>query len=148
MINNFKKDEDNTSNNAAKIAEWKDEHYQIITLFEDVLSSYKDNDIELAKTFLAKANQVALRHIIDEDITLTKLLKISKQNDRKIVEQIKEFLFSFTEIKESLINFLTKYNTLSSDFDDDFLLTLETIIKSLKKRIEYEEKNLYNQINH
>ena len=146
MFGWFKKDT-NICNNAIKVQGWKDEHQKILKLFSDVLSSYKDNDISQTKEYLASLNQIALQHLMDEDITFTELLKQAKESEQKIVDEINEFRFSFRGVKVALLKFLTKYNSPEETLDEDFLPTLLDIINALKKRIEFEESNLYSQIN-
>lgn len=135
------------SNNTTKIEQWKEEHKQMIKLFDDVLLSYNDNNIEETKKSLLLLNQIVLRHLLDEDITFAELIKFAKRSDPKIVDQIQEFRFSFRGVKVALLKFLTKYNTPEETLDKDFLPTLQNIIDSLKKRIGFEETNLYIQLN-
>jgi len=146
MFSWFKKEKD-ISKNSAKVTEWKKEHKKMLEIFSNVLSSYKNDDTYKTKKYLADLNQVALQHLMDEDITFTKLLQQARENDQKIVDEITEFRFSFRDVKVALLKFLTKYNNPEEELDKDFLPTLTSIIDALEKRIEFEETNLYNQIN-
>ena len=131
------------SKNKKLVTKWEKEHEQIVVLAHKVIAAYSKNDHKQAKKELVALNELAVDHVMNEDIEFYKLLKDQKRNDSKTEKMVKEFTKSFKGTKIALMNFLTKYSRPETVLDDEFFTTFNELVGILGERIAFEEENLY-----
>ena len=131
------------SKNKKLVKKWEKEHEQIVVLAHKVIAAYSKNDHKQAKKELKALNELAVDHVMNEDIEFYKLLKDQKRNDSKTEEMVKDFTKSFKGTKIALMNFLTKYSRPETVLDDEFFTAFNELVGVLGERIAFEEKNLY-----
>ena len=131
------------SKNKKLVTKWEKEHEQIVVLAHKVIAAYSKNDHKQAKKELVALNELAVDHVMNEDIEFYKLLKDQKRNDSKTEKMVKEFTKSFKGTKIALMNFLTKYSRPETVLDDEFFTTFNELVGILGERITFEEENLY-----
>ena len=124
------------------VKKWKKEHEEIVVLAHKVIGEYSKNNPEGAKKALAELNNIAVDHVMNEDIEFYRLQKNDKI-DAPTKRLIDEFVGTFKGTKMTLMNFLTKYSKPDVPLDDEFFKTFNEIVDVLGQRIDYEEKNLY-----
>jgi len=128
------------------VHKWEKEHQEIVVLATKVIQHYSKHEYKKAKSYLVKLNNIAVDHVMDEDIQFFKLLHDKAKNDSKTAQMVKEFTNSFRNTKVTLMNFLHKYTKDDIELDDEFFETFNKIVEVLGQRIEFEENNLYAKL--
>ncbi len=132
------------SKNQRVVRKWKKEHEKIVLLAHKVIAEYSKNNHKKAKKNLILLNNLAIDHIIDEDLKFYKLLNGEQRilpNRRAAIE---DFINTFKDIKPELMSFLTKYTRKDMILDDEFFQKFNELAEVLIDRIKYEEKNIYS----
>jgi hypothetical protein len=132
-----------SSKNQKLVKKWEKEHEEIVVLAHKVIAAYSKNDHKQAKKELKALNELAVDHVMNEDIEFYRLLKDQRRNDSKTEKMVKEFTKSFKGTKLALMNFLTKYSRTETVLDDEFFTTFNELVGILAERIAFEEENLY-----
>lgn len=145
MFNFFSKA--NISHSAKKVAKWSNEHRKLEELAGKIVAAYETEDYKASRKHLCKLQNIALKHLMDEDVTFFELMKNTDEKDQRIIDSIKEFRKSFVDTKKALIRFFIIYTNPVNPLDARFKTTLDVIIDALVNRIEFEENNLYVLIN-
>ena len=122
------------------------EHEAIVVLAHRVIAAYSNNNHTLAKKELASLNNVAVDHLMNEDIELFKLLKKRDEQHHKIENDIKKFKENFAETKINLMKFLTYYSKTETPLDENFFDQFNSLVGILGERIDFEENNLYQKL--
>ncbi len=140
---------DDLMHNKGKVKKWEGEHKALAKEAMEVVKYYDNNDTLKAKKHLVKLQNLALNHLMDEDVTFFELFKKAddSETDKKIMASIKEFRSTFIDTKKALIHFFIHYTDKNTVLDEHFKEQLDGIIGALVQRIEFEEKNLYTMIN-
>ena len=140
---------DDLMHNKGKVKKWEGEHKALAKEAMEVVRFYDNNDMSKAKKHLIKLQNLALNHLMDEDVTFFELFKKAddSETDKQIMASIKEFRSTFIDTKKALIHFFIHYTDKSTVLDANFKEQLDGIIAALVQRIEFEEKNLYTMIN-
>ncbi|MEA1954379.1 MAG: hypothetical protein U9O24_08320 [Campylobacterota bacterium] len=125
---------------------WKNEHEEIVVIAHKVIAAFSKNDLATAKEELVALNELAVDHIMDEDIEFYRLLKDSNKLDHETEKLINEFTTTFKGTKHVLMTFLTKYTRPDEELDDVFFKTFNEIVGVLAERIDFEEKKLYARL--
>ena len=136
-----------SSKNQKLVKKWEKEHEQIVVLAHNVIAAYSKNDHKKAKKELKALNELAVDHVMNEDIEFYKLLKDQKRNDSKTEKMVKDFTHTFKDTKIALMNFLTKYSRPEIELDEEFFTTFNELVGVLGERIAFEEENLYVKLN-
>ena len=131
------------SKNQKLVKKWKKEHEQIVVLATKVIGEYSKNNPDAAKKQLIALNELAVDHLMNEDIEFYRLLKDARRADRKTEEAVNEFTKSFKGIKLPLMNFLTIHSRDKAVLDEKFFEEFNELIDALGERIAFEEDNLY-----
>jgi len=131
------------SKNQKLVKKWKKEHEEIVVLATKVIGEYSKNNLDAAKKQLIALNDLAVDHLMNEDIEFYRLLKDAKRADRKTEEAVNEFTKSFKGVKVALMNFLTRHSRDEAILDDKFFEEFSELVGVLGKRIAFEEDNLY-----
>jgi len=134
------------SKNQKIVKKWKKEHQEIVILATKVIEAYSTHRYKDAKKYLKELNSLAVGHIMDEDIQFFKLLREKRKQDPHIENMIKEFTHSFQNTKLTLMNFLYKYTKDDVELDNEFFETFNKIVGVVGSRIEFEETNLYQEL--
>ena len=132
------------SKNQKLVKKWKKEHEKIVLLAHKVVAEYSKNNHKKAKKNLISLNNLAIDHIIDEDLKFYKLLNGEKRILPNRKAAIEDFIDTFKDIKPELMSFLTKYTRKDTILDDEFFQNFNELVEVLIERIQYEEKNLYS----
>ena len=137
------------AHNSKKVKKWQAEHKALATHAVKTVDLYEAKQFKKAKKQLVKLQSVALKHLMDEDITFMELFHKAENNtvDQSILRAINDFRRSFTDTKKVLVHFFIYYTDPRTDLDHEFLEKLKGIIEALVARIEFEEQNLYVMIN-
>ena len=131
------------SKNKKLAVHWEKEHQEIVVLAHEVIAKYSKNDMNGAKKSLKTLNDLAVDHLMEEDIEFYKLLKDDKRLTPKTVDLVHEFTRTFKDTKLTLMKFLTKYAKDGVILDEEFFNTFNTLVAVLADRINFEEENLY-----
>ena len=131
------------SKNQKLVKKWEKEHKEIVVLAHKVIAAYSENDHKQAKKELKALSELAVDHVMNEDIEFYRLLKDQIRNDSKTEKMVKEFTKSFKGTKLALMNFLTKYSRPETVLDDEFFTAFNDLVGILGERIAFEEENLY-----
>ncbi len=136
------------SKNQKLVRQWIKEHKLIVKLATSIIENYTAHDIEKTRKDLKKLEDVALEHLMMEDIEFYKLLKENEKEkvDAETEKLVKEFTKSFTDTKLVLMKFLVRYTQDDIDLDEDFFETFNAIVAVLAERIKFEEENLYQKL--
>ncbi len=135
-----------SSKNQKLVKKWIKEHEKIVLLAHKVIAEYSKNNHNTAKKALNELNELAVDHIMNEDIEFYKLLKDHKRSDTQTEQLVDDFVKSFKGTKAALMSFLTKYSRPETPLDDEFFKTFNELVDILAERIEFEEKNLYKAL--
>ena len=135
-----------SSKNQKLVKKWKKEHEQIVVLAHKVIAEYSKNNQDGAKRELRALNDLAVDHLMNEDIEFYRLLKDEKRLDLKTEKMVKEFIETFRGTKTTLMNFLTIHSRPETQLDDEFFKTFNELVEILGQRIAFEEENLYNKL--
>ena len=140
---------DDLMHNKRKVKKWEGEHKALAQTAMTVVKHYDNNDMAKSKKHLVKLQNLALNHLMDEDVTFFELFKKADGSDvdKEIMVSIKEFRSTFIDTKKVLIHFFIHYTDKNTVLDAHFKEQLDGIIGALVERIEFEEKNLYTMIN-
>ena len=122
------------------------EHKHLVKLVESILKAYEDDDKKRLYKYLSELKNVALTHLMTEDVEFYRLIKDSKRSTAEIAEYVHEFEKSFGGIKLALIDFLDIYTAENALYDHEFIEKFQTIVKVLQGRIEFEETRLYKAL--
>ncbi len=136
-----------SSKNQKLVKRWVAEHEQIVILAHEVIAQYSQNNYEAAKTELRKLNELAVKHIMDEDLEFYRLLKDQKRLNGETEKLVNDFTRTFKNTKNTLMGFLTKYTQDDAVLDDNFFTTFNELVGVLAQRIAFEEENLYVALN-
>ncbi len=128
------------------VKKWKKEHEQIVALAHKVIAEYQKNNLDGTKKYLKELNELAVDHIMNEDIEFYRLQKDHKNLHDDTGQLIEEFVVTFKSTKVALMKFLTKYTRDDAVLDDQFFKSFNDIVGVLAKRIEFEENNLYTDL--
>jgi len=135
------------SKNKKLVEKWKKEHQEIVKLANELIGAYYKNDMQKAKSIVKKLNELAINHIIDEDIEFYAILKDEKRKpDAMTAKAIKEFVESFKGTKDTLMEFLREYSKDDAVLDENFIETFKKLVDTVAKRIDYEEHNVYSLV--
>ncbi|MEA3492629.1 MAG: hemerythrin domain-containing protein [Campylobacterota bacterium] len=128
------------------VTKWKKEHEELVVLAHKVIAAYSKNDQPAAKKALKELNDLAVDHIMNEDIEFYRLLKDHKKMDDTTEHMMGDFVKTFKGTKITLMNFLTKYSRPDVELDEEFFKTFNSLVGVLGERIAFEENNLYVQM--
>ena len=126
------------------IEEFKKEHSKIIEALKEVEKLgviTKKGNAKL--TFLLPD---LLDHLWDEDDQLYPVLRKASEHNKRLKEILSSFVNGLGAIHEELLTLMTKY-AKEVVKDSNFQREYERLSESLGKRIEYEEKILYDEYN-
>ncbi len=126
-----------------KIRKWKKEHNAIVRLATGIIAAYSKNDHKKAKAKLRKLNDLAVDHVMNEDLSF---YHWKKSATPEMAGHIDHFTGSFKDTKMSLMNFLSKYSKEHEALDDQFFIDFNGLVEVLALRIEFEENILYAQM--
>lgn len=129
------------------VKKWSKEHEQIVALATDVIEEYSKNSLNVAKKKLKELNKITTDHIMDEDLEFYRLEKDGTQIDDATIKLIHEFEETFKGPKVTLMQFLAKYTKDDAILDEEFFHRFNELVAILGKRIEFEETNLYAELN-
>jgi len=132
-----------SSKNQKLVKKWQKEHEKIVELAHKVIGEYSKNNDAGAKKALKELNELAVDHVMNEDIEFYKLMRDEKRIDSKTEVLVDDFIKSFKQTKLALMGFLSKYSKDETPLDDEFFKTFNEIVDVLGERIDFEEKNLY-----
>ncbi len=132
-----------SSKNQKLVTKWQKEHEQIVVLAHKVIAAYSKHDQKTAKKELKILNDLAVDHIMNEDIEFYRLLKDHKRMDDETEHMVGDFVRTFKGTKIALMNFLTKYAHPDVELDEEFFKGFNDIVGVLGERIAFEENNLY-----
>jgi len=149
MFGFFFKQNNDLSKNSKIVKRWQGEHRALAATAGKVVEAYDKDDKKKARKQLDKLQTLALKHLMDEDVTFFELFKKAEgtETDKEILKSIKEFRDSFIDTKKVLFHFFIYYTNPKNELDHVFKDKLDAIIDALVKRIEFEESNLYTMIN-
>ena len=131
------------SKNKKLVRRWKKEHKKIVILANKVIDSYTKRDLKATQKALVALNDVAIEHLMTEDIEFYRTLKDKKKVNEDMEQLINEFTLSFKDTKHVLRDFLLTYTKDDAALDSRFFETFKSIVEALSKRITFEEENLY-----
>ena len=131
------------SKNQKLVKVWEEEHKKIGALAGKILASYEENDIKSTKKYLNELDSLTVGHLMKEDIAFYNLIKHSENLDKETITHIKDFRETFKGTKTALMNFISKYASPKTELNDEFANAFKGLVGIVVKRIEYEEKNLY-----
>jgi hypothetical protein len=132
-----------SSKNQKLVKKWKREHEEIVVYAHKIIAAYSLDDKALVRKELIALRELAVEHLMREDIDLFKLVRKDKNLSEEMEKLIKEFTETFRDTKSALLAFLREYTKENSELDEKFFATFNEIVGVLAKRIEFEEKNLY-----
>jgi len=132
-----------SSKNEKLVKKWQNEHKKIVELALLIVGEYAKNNHDVAKKALKELNEIAINHVMNEDIEFFKLSHDDKKIDKKIEMLINDFTSGFKTTKLTLMDFLRKYSKPDVPLDDVFFKNFNELIDVLGRRIDFEEKNLY-----
>jgi len=135
-----------SSKNAKLVKKWHKEHEEIVELAHKVIGEYSKNNHDAAKKYLKKLNDLAVDHVMDEDIQLFKLTHDEKSIDPKTEVLVEDFIKSFKKTKLALMDFLSKYSRPETPLDDTFFQQFNDLVEVLGERINFEERNVYSRL--
>ncbi len=125
------------------VRQWEKEHRHLEKLAGLIIGSYDKKNYRETKKHLIKLKDVALNHLMDEDLTFYEMKRKASDKDTEVFDSMKEFELSFREVKLVLIKFLDHYSRPEVALDQEFKETFDTIVGVLVARIQFEEANLY-----
>jgi len=132
-----------TSKEKKRIKKWRKEHDKIVHLATDIIAEYSKNNHKKAKSLLKELNSLAVDHVMNEDL---EFYHWKKEANEEMRGHIEKFTGSFRDTKMALMNFLSKYSKDDEALDDKFFEAFNGLVEVLAKRIDYEEKILYNDM--
>ena len=132
------------SKNQKLVKKWTKEHEDIVVLAHKVIGEYSKNNHDNARNALKELNNLAVDHVMNEDIEFYKLMKDQKRVTTKSEAMVREFTNTFKGTKMALMNFLTKYTQDDIVLDEEFFNMFNNLVGILGERIEFEENNLYS----
>ena len=133
----------NSDPKSKKVVQWEKEHHQLKKLAGLIIGAYDNKDFKETKKQLNKLKDVALNHLMGEDITFYEMKREVGDKEKDVFDAVSEFETSFREVKIVLIKFLDHYSRPEVELDQEFKETFDTIVGVLVARIEFEEANLY-----
>jgi len=124
----------------------KNDHQELLELFNKVLESAKNNEFSTLQFGLVEFATSFTTHIKKEDEQLYNYLKILASNKSDLEQKIvSEFASEMKNISISIFSIISQSPHIPVDIDniDAFIYEFEKIGGLLKDRIEREEKVLY-----
>jgi len=134
------------SKNQKLVQQWKKEHEQIVALAHKIIAAHSDHDTKATKKALVALKNLALNHLMTEDIELYGMITDGEEIDNSTKKLTKEFTESFRGIKLALMQFLKIYTKADATLDETFIKEFNEIVGVLGERIAFEEKNLYVEL--
>ena len=134
------------SKNRKIVNRWHKEHGKIVDIAHKVLAEYSKNNHANAKKYLKKLNDLAVDHVMSEDIELFHMVHDSNDMNYETEQLIKEFIQSFKQSKLELMQFLGYYSKPEIPLNDTFFQKFNKLVDALSERIEFEEKHLYSKL--
>jgi len=134
------------TNNQKLVIKWTKEHRVITALATDVMQAYKNGDLDNIKKKLSSLLELTTNHLMSEDVEFFQMISLSDSLDEDLVREVEEFITSFEETKEALMNFLIEHTEPGTIYNQEFFDAFNTIVSVLGKRISYEEENLYAKL--
>jgi len=131
------------SKNKKLVDEWVKEHKKMVEFAHKIIDSYEKGDLKTTKKALKSLNDIAIMHLMKEDLEFYRLLKDEKRADEESQKLINKFTTSFKDTKATLRDFLLTYTGENATLDDKFFQTFKTIVDVLGQRIAFEEKSIY-----
>jgi hypothetical protein len=135
-----------SSKNAKLVKKWHKEHEQIVELAHKVIGEYSKNNHDKAKEYLRQLNELAVDHVMNEDIQLFKLTHEEKGIDEETERLVHEFVDSFKKTKLALMDFLSKYSRPEVPLDENFFKQFNELVEVLGERIAFEERHVYSKL--
>jgi hemerythrin len=134
------------SKNKKLVLKLQKEHKHLVELVGVLLQAYEQNDKKRLHKYLVELKNVALTHLMTEDVEFYRLVKDSKRSTKEIEKLVHEFETSFGAIKLALIDFLDRYTAEDALYDQEFIEKFKMIVNVLQGRIEFEETHLYEAL--
>jgi hypothetical protein len=131
------------SKNQKLVRKWEKEHEQIVILATNIIGEYQKHNQDKAKKYLIELNELAVNHLMNEDIEFYRLLKDQKRLTRQNETLVHEFTSTFKGTKTTLMGFLSKYSKEGMVLDEYFFREFNKLVEVLLGRIKFEEENLY-----
>jgi len=125
------------------IAELKDDHQKLFSLFNKIEKNIYKGNFEKVPEILKKFHYEYRLHIIYEDNYFYTYMKSKYKNDEKILEFINLKQEEMKSITNAISKFMNKYQSLQDLKTDSFKKELKKLGNALKSRVEFEEKELY-----
>jgi len=135
-----------SSKNEKLVKKWHKEHEEIVELAHKIIGEYSKNNHEKAKQYLKELNDLAVDHVMDEDIQLFKLTHQEESIDRETEVLVQNFVQSFKKTKLALMDFLSKYSRPEVPLDETFFTQFNELVDVLGDRINFEERNVYSRL--
>jgi len=135
-----------SSKNEKLVKKWHKEHEEIVELAHKIIGEYSKNNHEKAKQYLKELNDLAVDHVMDEDIQLFKLTHQEESIDRETEVLVQDFVKSFKKTKLALMDFLSKYSRPETPLDEEFFTQFNELVDVLGDRINFEERNVYSRL--
>ncbi len=133
----------NANKKSKNVKQWEKEHRQLENLAGAIIGAYDKGDVKETRKQLGKLKDVALNHLMNEDLTFYEMKRKVGNKDKDVFSAMAEFETSFREVKLVLIKFLDHYSNPEVDLDEEFKTTFDVIVGVLVERIQFEESNLY-----
>ncbi len=125
---------------------WKEAHQHIVALATDIITHYSDGDALSTKKKLSKLHDIAVQHLMEEDLEMFDLIENHGEVDEDTEQLILEFRETFRGTKTTVMNFLSHYTLPEVDIDDTFMKEFDILVAALAARIAFEEENLYVEL--
>ena len=134
------------SKNKKLVNGWVKEHKKIVEFAHKIIESYEKGDLKATKKALKSLNDIAIMHLMTEDLEFYRLLKDEKRADEESQKLINNFTTSFKDTKATLRDFLLTYTNENATLDAKFFQTFKTIVAVLGERIAFEEEKVYKKL--
>jgi len=133
------------SKNKKLVLKLQKEHKELVRLVTEIVNAYDTGEKQLLLKKLIGLKNLALTHLMTEDVEFYILLKDSQRSTKEIENLVHKFEEDFGTIKLALINFFNKYTDKDKDslYDSKFMAEFKNIVAVLSRRIEFEETHLY-----
>ena len=128
------------------VKKWTKEHKAIVKLATQVIENYNAGDYDACKKALKELDDLAVDHVMNEDIEFYRLLRKEGALDMDTVDMVHTFTRTFKGTKVTLMNFLNKYSMPDTPLDDEFFENFKGLVAVLGERIAFEENNLYSKL--
>ncbi len=135
-----------SSKNQQLVKKWQKEHEKIVELAHKVIAEYTKNNYKATKKALKNLNELAVDHIMNEDIEFYKLMRDDKRIDKDTERLVNDFTRTFKQTKLTLMSFLSNSSKPDTELDSSFFETFTELVDILGQRIDFEEQNLYSKL--